>query len=203
MDEDAQRRHAHRNPWVPRRRLPLPHNICRRRLEVGVTESARGSHRKTEGFKNQNTLAGSRNHPADRYRGLIPELHLAKGARVFVNNNVRIEAGLANGALGEVVHVYSMDGDGPPSLPQCVFVKLLNYRGPQCFRQDHIIHNGVCIYLVDVNSIAPLEDQGEQPTYARIGSREARGYRSQIPVMRTTVAREAISTALSWTLGRG
>lgn len=33
-------------------------------------------------------LSGSRNHTADRYRGLAPELYLTKGAIIFVDNKV-------------------------------------------------------------------------------------------------------------------
>lgn len=79
--------------------------------------------------------------------------------RVFVNNNMRTEADLADGALGEVVHVHWADGDRLPSLPQCVcslYVPTMN-SDPQYVSQDCITHNGVRIDLVDVIPIAPFE----------------------------------------------
>ncbi|CAN0041192.1 unnamed protein product, partial [Hapterophycus canaliculatus] len=40
---------------------------------------------------------------SDRFRGLAATVFLAVGARVFINNNVCVSAGLAKGAIGEVL----------------------------------------------------------------------------------------------------
>ena len=51
------------------------------------------------------TVSGYTNVSAERFRNLAPNLYLAVGARIFINNNVWTSAGLANGAAGEIVHM--------------------------------------------------------------------------------------------------
>lgn len=58
--------------------------------------------------------------PADRVRDLQPNISLAVGARVFINNNVWVSAGLANGAIGEMVHMQLAEGKAPPQLSEWV-----------------------------------------------------------------------------------
>lgn len=47
-------------------------------------------------------------------------MFLAVGARVFINKNVWASAGLANGAIGKVVHMAWGEGARPPKLPEVV-----------------------------------------------------------------------------------
>lgn len=67
------------------------------------------------------------------FRGLDGRLFLAKGARVFLNNNLNTEIGLSNEAMGEVSHIEWADGGRPPNLPRAVFVRFAVYRGRQYF----------------------------------------------------------------------
>ena len=72
--------------------------------------------------KAEHTVAGSTNVSADRFRNLEPHLYLAVGARVFINSNVWTSAGLANGAVGEIMHIsWELDdglpGRRPPNVP--------------------------------------------------------------------------------------
>ena len=53
----------------------------------------------------KHTVGGYTNVSAERFRSLAPNLYLAVGARVFINSNVWTAAGLANGAVGEIVHM--------------------------------------------------------------------------------------------------
>lgn len=79
----------------------------------------------------QHTVPGYRAVHADRFRQLQPHIFLSVGARVFVNNNAWVSAGLANGAIGEeVVHMQWEEGSAPPQLPEVVWVRIENYGGP-------------------------------------------------------------------------
>ncbi|CAM9855794.1 unnamed protein product [Ectocarpus fasciculatus] len=72
---------------------------------------------------------------SDRFGGLQPHIFLAIGARVFINNNVWVSAGLTNGAVGKVVHMQWAVYQAPPQLPEVVWVRVENYWGPQYFEQ--------------------------------------------------------------------
>ncbi|CAM9798529.1 unnamed protein product [Pylaiella littoralis] len=67
---------------------------------------------------------------ADSFRGLQPHLFLAVGACVFVNSNVWTSAGLANGTVGEIVHMQWAEDSAPPTPLEVVWVSMENYRGP-------------------------------------------------------------------------
>lgn len=63
--------------------------------------------------------------PPDRFRGLALHLFLAVGSRIFINNNIRTSAGLANGAVAEVLHIPWPNERAPPLQPHvCVQVDL-------------------------------------------------------------------------------
>lgn len=51
-----------------------------------------------------------------------------RGSSTFTTN-LWVEAGLVNGAIGNVVSIYYQSG-GPPDLPLAVMVKFDNYLGP-------------------------------------------------------------------------
>ena len=105
---------------------------------------------------------------SERFRSLEATIYLAVGARVFVNNNVWVSAGLANGAVGEVVHMQWAEGAGPPSLPEAVWVRLENYRGPQYFEPTLIrpFLDGE-VDLTNVVPVAPIEVPDDTPGSAR------------------------------------
>lgn len=106
--------------------------------------------------------------PRDRFRGLEGHLFLAVGARVFVNNNVWTSGGLANGAAGEVVHMQWAPGSQPPSLPEVVWVRVDNNRGPQYFQEPlQRQWGGGEIDLRNVIPIAPIDAPDEQPPRRR------------------------------------
>ena len=68
--------------------------------------------------------------PADA-GGLANTLRVAKGARVMLRQNLWVDAGLTNGALGTVLGVlYDPDGTQPPALPVAVVVQFDVYKGP-------------------------------------------------------------------------
>ncbi|CAN0170751.1 unnamed protein product [Scytosiphon promiscuus] len=137
------------------------------------------------------TIPGFTSAPADRFRGLEGHLFLAVGARVFINNNIWTSAGLANGSVGEVVHMQWADGAAPPSLPEVVWVKVENYRGPQYFTAPlQREHEGVTIDLNNVVPIAPIDAIDDQPPAARRRSgglanphAQHRCVRTQLPLM--------------------
>ena len=63
--------------------------------------------------------------------GLQNVLQLAKGARVMLRQNLWVEAGLTNGALGTVTGIlYDPNGAQPPALPVVVLVTFDIYTGP-------------------------------------------------------------------------
>ncbi|CAM9738741.1 unnamed protein product, partial [Laminaria digitata] len=131
-------------------------------------------------------IRGDESAPADRFRGLHPHLFLAVGARVFVNNNVWTGAGIANGAVGQVVHMQWGGDRRPPLLPDVVFVRMENYRGPQYFEEP--LQRGE-LNLRNVIPIAPTDATDDDPP-ARGRRRgnppeggSARCIRTQLPLM--------------------
>jgi hypothetical protein len=63
--------------------------------------------------------------------GLLNLLCLAAGARVMLRQNIWVEAGLTNGALGKVLGtLYDPNGTQPPGIPIAVVVQFDVYRGP-------------------------------------------------------------------------
>ena len=65
----------------------------------------------------------------DECGGLEPVIHLCKEARIMLTNNLWIEAGLVNGAMGTVKAIAYLRGS-PPYLLQAVIVKFDQYSGP-------------------------------------------------------------------------
>ena len=66
---------------------------------------------------------------ADDFRGMESELHMCEGARVLLTQNLWVEAGLMNGALGVFRGYMWPEGGDPHSQeeekkrPLCVFVE--------------------------------------------------------------------------------
>merc|ERR1711884_534750 len=66
---------------------------------------------------------------ADDFRGMENELLMCEGARVLLTQNLCVEAGLMNGAMGELKGYMWPEGGDPHSLdpakrsPLCVFVE--------------------------------------------------------------------------------
>eukprot|EP00752_Nemacystus_decipiens_P005573 g5042.t1 len=123
---------------------------------------------------------------SDRFRGLEATIYLAVGARVFVDNNVRVSASLANGAIGEVVHLQWAEDAGPPSLPEVVWVQLENYRGPQCLEPPLMrpFRDGE-VDLTNVVPVTPIDVADDTPGSARrAGATGTTGccVRTQIPI---------------------
>ena len=84
-----------------------------------------------------NAGPGSSSVTVDDAGGLPPLLHIAQGARVMLRQNLWIEAGLTNGALGTVLGIlYDPNGQPPPALPLAVFVQFDIYKGPS-FHPHH------------------------------------------------------------------
>lgn len=108
---------------------------------------------------------------ADRFRGLKPQLYLARSALVCINSNIRSADGLVNGALGEIVHMKWGKGKVPPSLPEVIFVRFLRYRGPE----THASHRGCPVDLRNTAPIVPMEASDDRPSTARRNRRGGRG----------------------------
>ena len=66
---------------------------------------------------------------SDDASGLEPTISLAHSARVMLNSNLWVEAGLVNGAMGTVKAICYSNG-GPPDLPIALMVKFDCYSGP-------------------------------------------------------------------------
>ena len=63
--------------------------------------------------------------------GLHNDLRLASGARVMLRQNLWVQAGLTNGALGRVLGVlYDPNGTQPPGLPIAIVVQFDVFTGP-------------------------------------------------------------------------
>ena len=95
---------------------------------------------------------------AERFRSLAPNIYLAVGARVFINSNVWTAAGLANGAVGEIVHMQWEHQPGmgrPPALPSVVYVRVHHFRGRQFFTETSADVNGETIDLLNVVPMPP------------------------------------------------
>ena len=73
---------------------------------------------------------------SDDASGLEPVISLAHGARVMLNSNLWVEAGLVNGAMGTVKAICYRNG-GPPDLPIAVMVTFDCYSGPTL--HDHSV----------------------------------------------------------------
>ena len=66
---------------------------------------------------------------SDDASGLEPTISIAHGARVMLNSNLWVDAGLVNGAMG-TVHAICYRSGGPPDLPLAVMVRFDSYSGP-------------------------------------------------------------------------
>ncbi len=66
-----------------------------------------------------NTVSGRKMRPeemdADDFRGMEARLHMCEGARVLLTQNLWVEAGLMNGALGNLVGFMWPEGGDPHS----------------------------------------------------------------------------------------
>ena len=98
---------------------------------------------------------------ADDFRGIVNELLVCEGARVLLTQNLWVEAGLMNGALGHVVGYMWPEGGDPhskdPTLrsPLCVFVEFDDVKlgeGRSFFPDDPRRRNWVPIFRQKVSS---------------------------------------------------
>ena len=97
---------------------------------------------------------------ADDFRGIVNELLVCEGARVLLTQNLWVEAGLMNGALGHVVGYMWPEGGDPHSddaelrSPLCVFVEFddVNLGGRSFFPDDARRKNWVPIFRQKVSS---------------------------------------------------
>ena len=78
-----------------------------------------------------NSGPGAQTLKAEDAGGLQNILRLAAGSRVMLRQNLWVEAGLTNGALGKVLGIlFDPDGSQPPALPVAVLVQFDAYNGP-------------------------------------------------------------------------
>ena len=75
---------------------------------------------------------------SDEFGGLETILNLAVRSRVMLIQNLWIDKGLCNGAMGEVTSIVYAPNNTPPSLPLAVMVKFDNYFGPKFLPTDSI-----------------------------------------------------------------
>ena len=80
-------------------------------------------------IKAVHTGANAAKAPSDDASGLESIICLAESARVMLTNNLWVEVGLVNGAMGTIKAICYRNG-GPPDLPQTVMVHFDNYSGP-------------------------------------------------------------------------
>ena len=120
--------------------------------------------------------------PAEEFSGLENDVFLARGARVMLNINLWVEAGLVNGAKGTIIQiVYSAD-DHPPGLPRFVLVQFDEYLGPAfvssiprsvpivpvTLRDDTCVHERTQLPLILAWAISIHKSQGSTLTTAVI-----------------------------------
>ena len=74
----------------------------------------------------------SKSASADNSQGLIRLLYVCKGARVMLTNNINVDYGLYNGAVGTVVDIIYPEGKSPVDqvFPQFILVEFPRYTGP-------------------------------------------------------------------------
>lgn len=118
---------------------------------------------------------------------------------MFVNNNIWTAAGLANGAVGTIVHMHWAEGRLPPALPDAVFVRMENYGGPQYFGETSVVLGGVDVDLTNVVPIPPFEAVDDRPPPTRRSHREAAEPGSRTPA-RCTRTQLPLSLAFAITI---
>ena len=80
--------------------------------------------------KSENHGKGASSSPAKEAGNLLQDIIIAKGCRVLLSTNLWQEAGLTNGAVGEVKYIIYKEGEGPPELPALLICKFDQYIGP-------------------------------------------------------------------------
>ena len=75
---------------------------------------------------------------SDEFGGLKPIVNLAVGSRVIIVQNLWIDKGLCNGAMGEVTSFVYAPNNTPPSPSVAFMVKFDNYSGPKFLSTDSI-----------------------------------------------------------------
>ena len=113
---------------------------------------------------------------ADDFRGMESELHMCEGARVLLTQNLWVEAGLMNGALG-VFRGYMWPEGGDPNAeqeekrrPLCVFVEFdsvnlgdgADGRPRSFFPDDPVRRNWVPIFRQTASSTTEEHVKREQ-----------------------------------------
>lgn len=77
-----------------------------------------------------NKMPDAKDATDEEASGLDPVVWLAKGARAMLTANIWTEAGLVNGATGEVNRILSDLNEKPPAMPKAVLVIFPQYHGP-------------------------------------------------------------------------
>ena len=80
-------------------------------------------------IKAVHTGANASKAPSDDASGLEPIVCLAQSARIMLTNNLWVDVGVVNGAMGTIEAMCYRTG-GPPDLPLAVMVRFDNYSGP-------------------------------------------------------------------------
>jgi ATP-dependent DNA helicase PIF1 len=80
--------------------------------------------------KSQNNCAEAAKAPSTKAQGLLSQILVAKKCQVLINSNLWKEAGLTNGARGEVRYIIYAKGKKPPDLPSAIIVHVPQYKGP-------------------------------------------------------------------------
>ena len=77
------------------------------------------------------STSAARSYSGDSFRGLENTIYLCEGADIILTTNIWINAGLVNGATGNVKDIIYASGQGREQLSMPVVVHFPNYIGPQ------------------------------------------------------------------------
>ena len=97
------------------------------------------------GIKSINSSSETAKANSSVAQGLLSQMIIAKNAHVMLISNLWTEAGLTNGATGEIKYIIYEKGKQPPSLPSMIILQVPQYTGPSYL--NHISH---CIPMTPV-----------------------------------------------------
>jgi len=72
----------------------------------------------------------AKNDSSERASGLLSKIIISKNSIIRLSNNLWIEAGLTNGAVGKIYAIIYENGKSPPALPVGVIAVFDEYKGP-------------------------------------------------------------------------
>ena len=87
-------------------------------------------------IKSLNQGKSASSAPSNEAGNLLPDIKIANGCRVLLTRNLWQEAGLTNGAVGEIKYIVYLENEGPPSLPHMIIVRFEQYIGPSYLGDD-------------------------------------------------------------------